>query len=158
MLILIQAREDFLRKAQLGMQGKVNFLAHPVREMTEVDELSQMDWQPTSTVIIPDFEKSLKKKSIKDFINAAHREQFLLRSRQEERRRKEEVCWNLLLIPTVIHLNRRRRMSHDHPPRKTVTLPRWPTRIYESLVRVSRHLRQLCKCQGQEGDLLGENG
>jgi hypothetical protein len=44
MLELIQAREDVLRKAQLEMQGQVNFLAHQVREMAEVDELSQMDW------------------------------------------------------------------------------------------------------------------
>jgi hypothetical protein len=55
MLELIQAREDVLRKAQLGMQGQV-------REMAEVDELSQMDWQPTSTVIIPDFEKIIEAK------------------------------------------------------------------------------------------------
>jgi hypothetical protein len=61
-LELIQAREDVLRKAQLEMQGQVNFLAHQVREMAEVDELSQMDWQPTSTIIIPDFEKIIEEK------------------------------------------------------------------------------------------------
>jgi hypothetical protein len=44
------------------MQGQVNFLAHQVREMAEVDELSQMDWQPTSTIIIPDFEKIIEEK------------------------------------------------------------------------------------------------
>jgi hypothetical protein len=61
-LELIQAREDVLRKAQLEMQGQVNFLAHQVREMAEVDELSEMDWQPTSTIIIPDFEKIIEEK------------------------------------------------------------------------------------------------
>jgi hypothetical protein len=61
-LKLIQARKDVLRKAQLEMQGQVNFLAHQVREMAEVDELSQMDWQPTSTSIIPDFEKIIEEK------------------------------------------------------------------------------------------------
>jgi hypothetical protein len=62
MLELIQAREEVLRKAQLEMQGQVNFLAHQVREVAEVDELSQMNWQPTSTVIIPDFEKIIEEK------------------------------------------------------------------------------------------------
>jgi hypothetical protein len=62
MLELIQAREEVLRKAQFEMQGQVNFLAHQVREMAEVDELSQMDRQPTSTVIIPDFEKIIEEK------------------------------------------------------------------------------------------------
>jgi chaperonin cofactor prefoldin len=33
MLELIQAREDVLCKAQLEMQGQVNFLAHQVREV-----------------------------------------------------------------------------------------------------------------------------
>jgi hypothetical protein len=56
MLEFIQARKDVLRKAQLDMQGQVNFLAHQVRELAEVDELSQMNWQPMSTIIIPDFE------------------------------------------------------------------------------------------------------
>ena len=27
-----------------------------------MDELSQMDWQPTSTIIIPDFEKIIEEK------------------------------------------------------------------------------------------------
>jgi hypothetical protein len=71
---------------------------------------------------------------------------------------KEEVCWNLLLVSTVVGPDRYRRMSHDHPPREIVTLPRWPTRIYKSSVRASRHLPQLFKRQGQEGDHLGENG
>jgi hypothetical protein len=62
MLELMQAREDVLRKAQSEMQGQVMFLAHQVREMAEVDELSQMDWQPTSTIIIPDFEKIIEEK------------------------------------------------------------------------------------------------
>jgi hypothetical protein len=62
MLELIQAREDVLRQAQLEMQGQVNFLALRVKEMAEVDELSQMDWQPTSTIIIPDFEKIIEEK------------------------------------------------------------------------------------------------
>jgi hypothetical protein len=59
---LIQAREDVRGKAQLEMLGQVNLLAHQVREMAEVDELSQMDWQPTSTIIIPDFEKIIEDK------------------------------------------------------------------------------------------------
>jgi hypothetical protein len=62
MVELIQAREDVLRKAQLEMQVQVNFLAHQVRDMAEVDELSQMDWQPTSTVIIPEFAKIIEEK------------------------------------------------------------------------------------------------
>jgi hypothetical protein len=43
MLSLIQAREDVLRKAQLDMQGQVNFLAHQVREINDVDELPRID-------------------------------------------------------------------------------------------------------------------
>jgi hypothetical protein len=44
------------------MQGQVDFLAHQVWEMAEVDELSQIDWQPTSTIIIPYFDKINKEK------------------------------------------------------------------------------------------------
>jgi hypothetical protein len=157
MLELIQAREDVLRKAQLEMQGQVNLLVHQVREMAEVDELSKVDWQPTSTIIIPDFEKIIEEKVDQRLYHRRLSRGVPPPIRWGERRRKEEVCWNLLHVPTVILPDRHRRTSHDYPPREEVILPRWPTRIYKSSVRAKQHLPQLCKRQGQEGDRLGEN-
>jgi hypothetical protein len=110
---------------------------------------------PRPPVSFQILKRSLKRKSIKDFTTVAHREEFLLQYWREERRRKEEVCWNLLLVPTVVRPDRHRRTSHDHLPREIVSLRRWPTQIYKSSVRASRHLPQLCKRQGQEGDYVG---
>jgi hypothetical protein len=127
------------------MQGQVNFLAHQVREMAEVDELSQMDWQPTSTVIIPDFETIIEEKVNQRLYHRRSSRGVPPPIPAGRKKTEKEVCWNLLLVSTVVRPDRRRRMSHDHPPRETVTLPRWPTRIYKSSVRVSRHPPQLCK-------------
>jgi hypothetical protein len=145
---------------RLSQRCRVKSFFWPIKSERWLKWMSCPKWigSPRPPSSFQTLKRSSKKKSIKDFITVAYREEFPLRYRQEEQRRKGAVCWNLLCVPTVVRPDPHRRMSLDHPPREIVTLPRWPTRIYKSLVRANRLLPQLCKRQGQEGTIWGRMG
>jgi hypothetical protein len=138
-LELIQAREDVFRKAQLEMQGQVNFLAYQVREMAEVDDLSQMDWQPTSTIIIPDCEKIIEEKFNQRLY---HRRSFIARSpssdtgrKKEEGKKKERRS---LLEPPARSHRRSSRSPSPYVPRSPSEGDSHPSSLADSDLQVFR--------------------
>jgi hypothetical protein len=55
-LELVQAREEMLARAQNEMQQQVQIMNNQVLALAERSTAEeQLDWQPSSTVIIPDF-------------------------------------------------------------------------------------------------------
>jgi hypothetical protein len=62
-LELVQAREEMLARAQNEMQQQVQIMNNQVLALAERSTAEeQMDWQPSSTVIIPDFSKIIEEK------------------------------------------------------------------------------------------------
>jgi hypothetical protein len=65
-LELVQAREEMLARAQNEMQQQVQIMNNQVLALAERSTAEeQMDWQPSSTVIIPDFSKIIEEKIAK---------------------------------------------------------------------------------------------
>jgi hypothetical protein len=65
-LELVQAREEMLARAQNEMQQQVQIMNNQVLALAErATAEEQMDWQPSSTVIIPDFSKIIEEKIAK---------------------------------------------------------------------------------------------
>jgi hypothetical protein len=57
----VQAREEMLARAQNEMQQQVQMMNNQVLALAERSTAEeQMDWQPSSTVIIPDFSKIIE--------------------------------------------------------------------------------------------------